>query len=93
MSVNLEQDSFMDNMIVFIKGSLIFVVSQAWNSAVQYLIEKNKLNDYGKIVYAVTITIIAIYVLKIISNLKKIIDRCKFDLNEQCQKLFHFLNI
>lgn len=84
-----EHDSFINSLVVFIKGALVFVVSQAWNSAIQNLIETNKLfNQYGKIYYALAITIIAVYALKVISNLKKIFDKCSNTLNNKCYSWF-----
>lgn len=71
-------DGFRDNFIIFIKGSLIFVVSQAWNSAIQDLIGKMTIFDnYGKLLYALLITFVSIYVLRILSNTNKLIDKCK----------------
>lgn len=73
-----ESDSFTNNFVIFIKGSLIFVVSQAWNTAIQDLINRFKIfENYGKILYALLITFISIYILRIISNTNKILDKCK----------------
>lgn len=77
MDIDLS-DSFTNNFVIFIKGSLIFVVSQAWNSAIQDLIGRFKFfENYGKILYALLITFISIYVLRIISKTNKLIDKCK----------------
>jgi hypothetical protein len=91
-STNIEHESFMSSLIVFIKGSLIFVVSQAWNSAIQHAIENSTIfngdtfKNYGKIFYALTITFAAVYVLKLISNIKKIIENCRNSLSEKCRR-------
>ena len=74
----LEQDSFFGSVATFIKGALVFTVSQAWNSAIQNLIETTGfLNDYGKIAYALFITFMAVYILKVLYNLKIIYEKCK----------------
>ena len=92
-SSNIEHDSFFNSLVVFIKGSLIFVVSQAWNSAVQNLIETNQLfNQYGKIYYALAITIIAVYTLKVISNLKKIFEKCLNNSHSPLCKTYNKIN-
>ena len=73
----IEQESFASNLIFFVKGSLIFVVSQAWNSAIQDLIQRTAvLSEYGPLIYAIFITFMAVYILKIISNLTKMLNQC-----------------
>ena len=73
-----ENSGFFDSMVVFIKGSLIFTVSQAWNSAIQDLLEKSDFfKNYGKLAYALLITVMAVYTFKVISNLKRLIETCK----------------
>ena len=85
-NLNIEKDNFLDSILVFIKGALVFTVSQAWNSAIQNLIEKNVfLSNYGKVYYAILITFLAVYILKIINNLKKIWKSCQETVNGKCQ--------
>jgi len=92
-TINIDQDSFFDSLILFIKGSMIFVVSQAWNSAVQDLITRCQLNEYSRFVYALLVTFAAVYILKMISNIKRIIDNCQSSLSAKCKNLFHLLGI
>jgi len=78
MANDIEQNGFIDSVTAFIKGALVFTVSQAWNSAIQDLIEKNEFfRKYGKIVYALIITLIAVYALKVITNLRKLLETCQ----------------
>ena len=83
---NIEHESFMSSLMVFVKGSLIFVVSQAWNTAIQNLITTSGFADSGRIYYALGITFFSIYVLKMFSNIGKIIETCKTTLNGKCQQ-------
>jgi len=85
MAADLEHDSFVDSVIVFIKGALVFTVSQAWNSAIQDLIEKSEFfSKYGKVVYALVITLAAVYTLKVIVNLRRLLDVCRHNLTPEC---------
>jgi hypothetical protein len=75
--INIENENFFCNLITFIKGSLVFVVSQAWNSAIQDLLAQTWIfSKYGKIIYAVVITFISVYVLKSLTGVNKIIQKC-----------------
>ena len=88
--MNLD-DSFLTNLTVFIKGALIFVVSQAWNSAMQDFISRTKFFDeYGKLLYALLVTVFAVYVLKLLSNIGKILVNCRDTINRKCLRWFRF---
>lgn len=76
--IDVENDNFFCNLITFIKGSLVFVVSQAWNTAIQDLLLHNWFfSKYGKIIYAVTITFVSVYILKSLTRVNKIIEKCR----------------
>ena len=85
---NIEHESFMSSLMVFVKGSLIFVVSQAWNTAIQNLITSSagEFADSRRLYYALGITFISIYILKMISNIGIIIENCKNSLNSKCKQ-------
>lgn len=91
--MSLDADSgFLDSITIFIKGALAFTVSQAWNSAIQDFLEKQVLfQKYGKFVYALVITLVSVYILKVIINVKKLLEKCREGINSQCfqwQKIF-----
>jgi len=75
--INIENETFFCNLITFIKGSLVFVVSQAWNSAIQDLLAQSWIfSKYGKIIYAIAITFFSVYILKSLTGVTKIINKC-----------------
>lgn len=84
--MTLEADAgFLESVTIFIKGALAFTVSQAWNSAVQDFLERQSLfKGYSKFIYALFVTLIAVYFLKIIINIKKLLEKCQDGLNSQC---------
>ena len=88
MSSDIENNSFFDSVIIFIKGALIFIVSQAWNSAIQDLIERSKFfHVYGKLAYALIITLVAVYTLKVIINLRRLLATCGDNLTSECMNI------
>lgn len=91
---DMENESFLDSVIVFVKGALIFIVSQAWNSAIQSMIESSVFfHRYGKIAYALFITLFAVYTLKIITNFNYIIKICRDQLtSSECNKVMSISN-
>lgn len=77
----VERESFVGNLVVFVKGAMIFVVSQAWNSAIQDLLQRTELfNNYGKVVYAIFITLASVYILKLISGVGRLVRTCQNNL-------------
>lgn len=90
MSIAIGQEPFMNSLVTFFKGALVFVVSQAWNSAIQDLIQKTHFlsSHHGKLVYAFLITCFAVYILKILSRLTIIIEDCQKAINAKCLNLF-----
>jgi len=92
-SINVEKDSFVTSLAIFIEGSLIFVVSQAWNSAVQDMITKSQLDSYGRFVYALIITFVALYALRMMSKIKKIWTDCRSTIGQKCGKWINLLDI